>query len=168
MGVKWSTKKNKFPKMERNIAELNGKRVSVGVLGGGESAWLASIHEYGCIIKVTPKMRAYLAATGLHLKKTTTQITIPERSFLRNGYDTSKDDVIKKVEKVMGDVVAGDMDSDQFLEMVGLLMKSRIQDYAIALDSPPKHPYTLKQNGGKSNPLVNTGDMIGAITYKVE
>ena len=45
MGVKWKTTKNKFPEMERAAAELNGRRVNVGVFG--EQAWLAGIHEYG-------------------------------------------------------------------------------------------------------------------------
>lgn len=167
MGVKWKTKKNEFPKMAATLAELDGKKVSVGVLGGGENAWLASIHEYGCTIEVTPKMRNYLAATGLHLKKTTTHITIPERAFLRTGYDQSKDEIIKKAEAILKDVVGGKMSADQFLEMVGLIMKSRIQDYARDLDSPPNHPYTVERKGS-SNPLVNSGDMIGAISYKVE
>ena len=167
MGVKWKTTKNDFPKMERSIKELDGKKVSVGVLGGGEQSWLAAIHEYGCIIEVTPKMRKYLAATGLHLKKTTTHITIPERAFLRNGFDESKDEVIDKAEKVLGDVIGGTMSANQLFELVGLLMKSRIQDYARDLDSPPLHPYTVEKKGS-SNPLVSSGDMIGAISYKVE
>lgn len=167
MGVKWKTTKNNFPKMQASIAQLNGKKVSVGVLGGGENAWLASIHEYGCKIQVTDKMRAYLHSTGLHLKPTTTHITIPERAFLRNGYDESKDDVISKAEGVIGDVIGGSMSSSQFFEMIGLLMKSRIQDYARDLDSPPNHPYTIEKKGS-SNPLVSSGDMIGAIDYKVE
>lgn len=153
--------------MERSIKELDGKKVSVGVLGGGEQSWLAAIHEYGCIIEVTPKMRKYLAATGLHLKKTTTHITIPERAFLRNGFDESKDEVIDKAEKVLGDVIGGTMSANQLFELVGLLMKSRIQDYARDLDSPPLHPYTVEKKGS-SNPLVSSGDMIGAISYKVE
>lgn len=33
MGVKWKTTKNKFPEMERAAAELNGRRVNVGVFG---------------------------------------------------------------------------------------------------------------------------------------
>ena len=167
MGVKWKTKKDNFPKVQAALAELDGKKVSVGVLGGGENAWLASIHEYGCTIEVTPKMRNYLAATGLHLKKTTTHITIPERAFLRTGYDQSKDEIIKKAEAILQDVVGGKMSANQFLEMVGLIMKSRIQDYARDLDSPPNHPYTIKHKGS-SNPLVDSGDLIGAITYKVE
>lgn len=167
MGVKWKTTKNDFPKMERSIKQLNGKKVSVGVLGGGENSWLASIHEYGCKIKVTPRMRAYLARTGLYLKASTTHITIPERAFLRNGFDKCKDEVIDKAEKVMGDVLGGTMSADQLFELVGLLMKSRIQDYARELDNPPNHPYTVEHKGS-SNPLVDSGDMIGAISYKVE
>ena len=167
MAVKWKTTKNNFPKMERSIENLDGKKVSVGVLGGGENSWLASIHEYGCKIKVTPKMRKYLASTGLHLKATTTHITIPERAFLRNGFDDCKDDVIAKAEAVLGDVIGGTMSANQLFEMIGLLMKARIQDYARDLDTPPNHPYTISKKGS-SNPLVSTGDMIGAISYKVE
>lgn len=167
MGVKWKTTKNMFPKMQAELKNLDGKKVSVGVLGGGENAWLASIHEYGCRIEVTPKMRKYLAKTGLYLKSTTTHITIPERAFLRNGYDENKDDVINKAEAVIGNVIGGTMTADQLFEMIGLLMKSRIQDYARDLNSPPNHPYTIEHKGS-SNPLVDSGDMIGAISYKVE
>ena len=167
MGVKWKTKKNDFPKVEAYLERLDGKKVSVGVLGGGEQSWLASIHEYGCTIEVTDKMRKYLAATGLYLKKTTTHITIPERAFLRNGYDENKDEVIQKAEALLGDVIGGTMTPEQLFELVGLLLKSKIQDYARELDSPPNHPYTIERKGS-SNPLVDTGDMIGAISYKVE
>lgn len=47
MGVRWNTRRNEFPNMEVRLRQLNGKKVSVGVLGGGEQAWLAAIHEYG-------------------------------------------------------------------------------------------------------------------------
>lgn len=45
---------------------------------------IAAIHEYGCTIQVTPKMRGYLHSQGLHLKASTNFIRIPERSFLRS------------------------------------------------------------------------------------
>lgn len=167
MGVKWKTKKNEFPRMETSIKQLDGKTVSVGVLGGGEQAWIASIQEYGCTIKVTDKMRAYLAATGLHLKKTTTHIVIPERAFLRNGYDEGKDEVLDKTQRLVGDVVGGTLSADQLCELVGMLLSSKIKDYVTELSSPPNHPYTVA-NKGSSNPLVDSGSMIGAISYKVE
>lgn len=167
MGIRWRTTRNDFPKMEANIREVNGKKVSVGVLGGGEQSWLASIHEYGCRIQVTEKMRAYLHKMGLHLKDSTTHITIPERAFLRNGFDESKDQVIQQAENVLGEVIAGRMNPEQLFEMIGLLMKSKIQDYARDLQNPPNHPYTKEQKGS-SNPLIDSGDMIGSISYKVE
>ena len=58
MAVKIRTKRNKIPLMEKEFNTLNGKKVQVGVLGGGENAWLAGIHEYGCTI--TAKRAKYL------------------------------------------------------------------------------------------------------------
>uniref|UniRef100_UPI004055FC5C hypothetical protein n=1 Tax=Acetatifactor sp. TaxID=1872090 RepID=UPI004055FC5C len=153
--------------MQATVEQLDGKKVSVGVLGGGEQSWLATIHEYGCRIEVTPKMRAYLHRTGLHLKNTTTQIVIPERAFLRNGYDENKDEVLDSTQQLVGDVIGGTMSVNQFMELIGLILKGKIQDYARDLNSPANHPYTV-ENKGSSNPLVDTGDMIGAITYRVE
>lgn len=167
MGVKVQTKKNDFPQMEKEYNSLKGKKIQVGVLGGGENAWLAGIHEYGCTITVTDKMRVWLHAHGLHLKASTTAIHIPERSFLRTGYDTNVDEVIKKVD-VLLPLVGNGMSTDEFCETIGMLLADRIKDYAEELSTPAKHPFTLKLHPDKANPLVNTGDMINSITYRVE
>ena len=49
---------------------------------------IAALHERekGTKVKVTPKMRAFLHANGLHLKKTTTEIFIPGRPFVKPAY----------------------------------------------------------------------------------
>ena len=44
-------------------------------------------------------------------------------------------------------------------------LASKIKDYARDLDSPPNHPFTVEQKGS-SNPLVDTGDMIGGISWR--
>ena len=162
MGVKHKTIKNDFPSMVKRIEALDGEGVEVGVFKG-EHAWLASIHEYGCNIPVTPKMRKFLAAKGLHLKKSTSHIKIPERSFLRTGYDTNRDAVIRKAGLLIADVVAGNMSADGCLKGVGLELSSKIKDYATDLSSPGNHPFTMSEKGS-SNPLVDTGNMIGGIT----
>lgn len=167
MSVKFKTVKNDLPKMEAAIKELDGKKVNVGV--SGEHAWLAGIHEYGCRIKVTEKMRAYLHYQGLHLKESTTEIVIPERSFLRGGFDENHVDVIDKAEKILGDVFDGTMSVEQFLkDSVGLPLSCKIKEFATNLKSPPKHSFTLEQHPGKSNPLELSGNMIGSIGYEVE
>lgn len=167
MKVKWTTKKNKFPEIKRNCGELDGKAVQVGVLGGGEAAWLAGIHEYGCTITITPRMRAWLHANGLHVKDSTSSIKIPERPFLRNGYEESKEKAVKGAEQVIGEVVSGNMNAMDVLETVGLLLQSGIKDYATDLSSPANHSFTVDRKGS-SNPLVDSGSMIGAIQYRVK
>lgn len=167
MGVKWKTKKDDLGKMEKSVKGLNGRKVFVGVIDNTEQAYIASIHEYGCSIRVTPRMRAYLHRKGLHIKASTTEIVIPERSFLRSGYDEHKDEVLKKADRMLLDVLLGTMKEETFLKEVGLALSSKIKDYATDLRTPANHPFTIAQKGS-SNPLVDTGDMIDAITYDYE
>ena len=164
--VKIATRKNDFPSMQKSIEDLNGIKVNVGVLEG-EHAWLASIHEYGCRIKVTPKMRAYLHRKGLHLKKSTTEIIIPERSFLRAGFDENNDRILKATEAVLPDVLLGTMSVEKYAKLVGLQLATAIKQYAVKLRTPPNHPFTVKEKKS-SNPLVDTGDMINSIMYEVD
>jgi hypothetical protein len=72
-----------------------GNSVEVGVFGS--RAGIAKIQEFGKKIDVTPKMRRYLHSQGLHLKSSTTQVIIPERSFMRSAYDENKSRVMKIV-----------------------------------------------------------------------
>ncbi len=165
MKIIYTIKTNKIPQIEKAIAKINGKKVKVGVFG--EQAWLAGIHEFGCRIKVTDKMRNYLHSQGLHLKPSTQIITIPERSFLRTGYDKNKDDIGKKASQVIRYALYGEINEEEFFKMVGLIMKSNIEDYARDLNTPANHPFTSERKGS-SNPLIDTGDMINSISYEVE
>lgn len=166
MGLKvsYKSKGDGFPSMIKRLHDLDGAAIEVGVLKG-ESAWLASIHEYGCNIPVTDKMRKYLASQGLYLRKETTHIHIPERSFLRTGYDKNRDDVMKKGQVLIKEVADGKMTAHGCIQAIGMELASKIKDYAIELDSPENHPFTTEQKGS-SNPLVDTGDMIGGITWR--
>lgn len=167
MSVKVKTVKNNFPTMEKTANLLKSKKVNVGHLDGGEQAWLAAIHEYGCQIEVTDKMRKWLAVNGLHLKKTTKYIVIPERSFLRAGFDAHHEEVLDKCEKALVNVLVTGK-TDEYLEVVGQLLRDKIVDYAVQLDHPPKHPFSLSQNPSKTNPLIISGDMVNALTFEVE
>lgn len=162
MAIKWKTNINEIPDVSARVTTLGGKTVEVGC--SGEHAWLAGIHEYGCRIKVTPKMRAFLHSQGLHLNNSTTEIVIPERSFLRNGHDTNIDRVINQTERAIGQVVAGKMTVDDLLDLCGQQLATAIKTYARDLSKPENHPYTVEQKGS-SNPLVDTGQMIESITW---
>ena len=60
-----------------------GVKKGVKCKDGKDAVQIAAVHEFGCTIEVTPKMRAYLHYQGIHLKKETTHIYIPARPFLR-------------------------------------------------------------------------------------
>lgn len=160
--IKWETVINELPEMSARIDSINGKSVEVGVTGA--MCWLANIHEYGCRIKVTPKMRTYLHSQGLHLNPNTTEIIIPERSFLRNGHDENVDRVMKQTERAIGQVLGGKMTADDLLNLCGQQMATAIKKYARDLHEPPNHPFTIDRKGS-SNPLVDTGQMIESITW---
>lgn len=61
---------------------IDGNHVFIGV-NKGKEVNIAAVHEFGCTIEVTPKMRAYLHYQGIHLKASTKYISIPPRPFLR-------------------------------------------------------------------------------------
>lgn len=164
MGVKYKTIKNRLPEIETALQGLQGRTVKVGSLQGGH-AWLAGIHEYGCDIPVTDKMRAYLHRQGLHLKDSTTHIKIPERSFLRNGHDENVDRVLTQTGRAIGQVIAGKMSVDDLLDLYGEQMATAIKTYMRDLSSPPNHPYTVEQKGS-SNPLIDTGQLLESIIWE--
>ena len=164
MKVTHTTKYNDFPEVKKQIDLINGAGVEVGVLRG-EKQWLAAIHEYGCDIEVTPKMRKFLASQGMRLKKTTKHIHIPERSFLRAGYDKHRDAVGRKASRLLADVTAGKITARGCYQATGIELSSKIKEYAVELDNPPNHPFTADRKGS-SNPLVDTGEMIGGITWR--
>lgn len=166
MGVTLRTRHDGTRALQRELNALNSKRVEVGIFQG-EQAWLAGIHEFGCNITVTPRMRAYLHRRGLHLKESTTHIYIPERSFLRTGFDTNRATVMEKAQRMAVDVATGRMSADACCDGVGLELSSAIKDYAVGLNSPANHSFTVA-NKGSSNPLIDSGDMVGSITWRVK
>lgn len=168
MGVRYDTKIDITKKIKASAKSLNDTKVNVGVLTG-EHQWLAAIHEYGCTIPVTPKMRAYLHSIGVHLKKETTKIVIPERSFLRAGYDQERDSILRKADKVLPDVISGTMSEETFLDMIGTVLRDAIKEYAIDLAEPPKQDWPTRPDGF-DNPLIgsSSADMVNGIEYEIE
>lgn len=166
ISVKWNTKVNKLPAVSKSLKTMSGKTVKVGALTG-EHAWLAGIHEYGCEITVTPKMRAFLNSQGLHLSPNTKVIKIPERSFIRTGHDKNIDRVMEQTERAISLVIAGEMSVDDMLDLYGQQMATAIKTYIRDLKRPPNHPFTIEQKGS-SNPLVDTGNLIESITWETE
>lgn len=160
------TDRNRIPAAVRASEELNGKKIRVGVLQEGKIQMIAVVQEFGANVPVTPKMRAYLASQGLFLKATTTQIRIPERSFIRAGWDQNEPDITQKYADLLAQAISNGVSPDALLDALGLESQGALQRFARDLSSPANHPFTVDQKNS-SNPLVNTGNLIANIEYDI-
>lgn len=72
-----------------------GYTVEVGV--GGPAAKYGAANEYGAMIPVTEKMRGFLHYKGIHLKRSTMELTIPARPWFFPVWKEHHLDAIAKV-----------------------------------------------------------------------
>lgn len=166
MGITISDSNN-MDAVRRQLRKMNGKMIKAGVFGGGEVEMIAGVHEFGTKINVTPKMRAWFAANGYPLKKETTAITIPERSFLRSGFDENIDGIFEKLKVLLPEVLELNVNADAFMDMVGLELAGKIQEKIRNLDSLPNSQMTIERKGS-SNPLIDSTRLVGSIDRRVE
>lgn len=162
--------KNGVPALLDRLRELESYQVAVGILSksGGDMLMIANVHEFGCSIPVTDKMRGFLAYEyGAHLKKDTKVIKIPERSFVRSSYDSKKGEIGDKGEDLIRQVIDGTLSARAFYEFLGQTCADTIREYMVdEVDSPPNSEMTIKAKES-SNPLVDHGHLAAAIAYEV-
>ena len=168
MTVKVDEEFNYLPKIRKALEYLGSHHLEIGIFGEDDSKMLmiARVQEYGVEIEVTEKMRIYLHVIGLHLKSDTDKITIPERSFIRAGFDAKKKDFQKVGEKIIYQVIALELKPQNGFDILGNYIVGQLQEYLTNISSPANHPFTVQQKGS-SNPLIDEGHLRQAITYKV-
>jgi len=158
---------NKIPQLKKRLRQFDASAVLGGIFGDAQLAMIAGVNEFGVTIDVTDKMRAFLAANGLYLKKTTTTITIPERSFLRSTFDNKG--VINRILKKTGDFIYQiDVDEKKVLDIIGVNLVAAIRRKIKSNIGPENHPFTIKQKGGKNKTLINESHLLQGITFKIE
>lgn len=166
--------------------------IKVGIIGSEASqqadgtdltnAELGAIHEFGCTITVTEKMRKYLHLQGLHLKKDTTTVVIPTRSFLRMPLMSSEGkkelmDVIKS--QISPQFKATDLQSNVANEIldgiVHLLAETAYLKVLKAFDSggfgnwAPVNEFTIKRRTSPGEPpLTDSGGLRRSISYEIK
>ena len=158
-------------RIQRDLAALQRMKIHVGIQGdeNSEVIMIANVHEYGCTIKVTPKMRVFLHSIGLHLKATTEHINIPERSFIRASYETGGQDIDAIVKKAFVRVIKGELTPKQAAEAIGAQCAQLTQQY---IDDnkvePPVGEFTQERKS-QFTTLYESGTHIrDRITFKVE
>lgn len=91
---------------------------------------------------------------------------IPARPFMFNAIRGNKRNINRFLKKVAPDILKGEMSTTTALSQLGILTQGYIQEEITALRSPPNAESTIRRKSS-SNPLIDTGEMRGAVTYKV-
>jgi HK97 gp10 family phage protein len=92
---------------------------------------------------------------------------IPERPFMRNAVRDNKSKYRNALRTSAAKILTGQTGLKTVLSKLGILGQGDIQAEITALMSPPNSPVTVALKGS-SKPLIDSGEMRGAVTYKVD
>jgi phage gpG-like protein len=138
---------NNVPRFLRVLSDLQSSKIEVGILGedGAKPSILliASVHEFGSM-----------------------KVNIPERSFIRAGFDQNANKIQQKAQLLLEQVLTFRLSPSNFFDVVGEYAVGLIQEYITDLQDPPNKPGTIKAKGS-SNPLIDTGRLRQSITHRV-
>lgn len=142
---------------------------------------IAAVQNYGAIINqaVTEKQRAFLHYLGIHLKKTTSNlsIVIPPTHFWEKCQEENKEKWRQLIKDAWTSVFLGNISPDKAVEQIGMAIEGDIAKAIAAIDSPPLAQSTIqarknrmsdkKTTGKLTKRLVDTGQMLDALSHKV-
>lgn len=155
----------------QNAGSVEGSDLTMADLG--------AIHEFGATIEVTDKMRSFLHYNGIHLKKDTTHIVIPARSFLRDSLLTpegkkalrvwdidEKEAFIEYLNKdtVSADVLATRIGAKAVERVIEGFNTGGFGQWAPITEYTREH----RQGSASNPPLDSTGDLKNSITFEVK
>lgn len=95
------------------------------------------------------------------------RVTIPERSYIRAGYDGNKDLIAAACSQAVKAVISGQIDAVTAANHVGVASVNLIKRYMRSAGYRPKSAITLASAPGKTTPLIQTGRLLESITYEV-
>jgi len=127
---------NRIPQLVRQLNSFNNLKIRIGIMapGGDKIYMIARVHEYGIDIPVTDKMRGWFLSQGMPLRKDTDRIRIPERSYLRTGYDKNESAFERKAQELINQVLQGTMSAYDAREKLGNYIVEKIQDNVVEVD----------------------------------
>jgi hypothetical protein len=92
---------------------------------------------------------------------------IPSRPFLLNAMRKNRAKYLSAMKSAAKKILRGEEGTEMTLRRLGILAQGDVQSEITDLRSPPNAPSTIKKKGS-SNPLIDTGEMRQAVTYKVD
>lgn len=158
---------NRIPELVEELKQLSEQSLVIGIFGeeaekthdsGSDFTigQIAGVHEFGATYTVDAPVSGH-----------TTLVNIPERSFIRAGFDAKESEIKSDIELLLDGILQGGTTADGLFTSMGGQISDYIREYLTALSSPPLKPETVRQTG-RSNPLIHTGRLKGSISWKVE
>lgn len=130
-----------FERLKKACQDMSGKKIYVGIIGGGEAAKIAHIHEYG-----DGKM--------------------PERSFLRASFDADQAQLGSIVSGQVRKVLDGQTSADAAANAIGAQAAQLVQNFIDSNRVTPPSDFSRKT---QHTTLYETGTHIrDRIAYEVE
>ncbi len=95
--------------------------------------------------------------------------SIPERSFIRAGYDNSRDELNQACREALEGILFEGWDAETAANHIGMKAVGCIQMYMSASSNfKEKGDITKETSNWPDNPLVETGRLRNSITYRIE
>jgi hypothetical protein len=160
---------NNTSKLLRVFAEIRRRRLEIGIFGDKDSfmAMIAKVNEFGVSIEVTEPMRRWFASQGYPLSKDTSEIKIPERSFIRGGFDTNLNKMQSYSVKQLKKLIEFEITIEQFYDRLGQYYVSRLKEYLTNISDPANSTMTTDRKGS-ANPLIGQDSRLrNSIIYRV-
>ena len=95
-------------------------------------------------------------------------VHIPERSFLRAGFDTGKAALEATYKRELGNIVSGQKTALEAAQGIGAFGVSMIQNFIQSGQLKEKSDITKETSVARNSPLKNTGVLYNSITYTIE
>jgi hypothetical protein len=95
------------------------------------------------------------------------KVVIPSRPFIRGTYNEKQSDIQKFIDESLAMVFSFKIDVRTFFNRVGQYLTQLTQMYLTDLKEPAKSQITITANGGKENPLIDSGRMRESITWQL-
>lgn len=152
--------------------KASGLRVRVGVLDDGAKRDKRPRAAQSKKARVRAKAAAQSRAQRLSLLEVAAVHEfgaghVPARSFIRATIDEKRSEIERLQEQLAVKVVEGKITPEDALGLVGAKVAAWCQARIAAGIAPPLKPATIARKGS-STPLINTGQLRSAITWRVE
>ncbi|MGZ2501744.1 hypothetical protein EHI47_11700 [Rhizobium leguminosarum] len=92
---------------------------------------------------------------------------IPERPFMRNAMRSNQIRYVNAMRSSAAKIVRGETTLGTTMQKLGIFAQGHIQAEITSLMSPSNSPVTIALKGS-SKPLIDSGEMRGAVTWKVD